>query len=198
MPSHYLNQCWNIVNLNLRNKSQWSLKWNWYIFIHENTFENVVWKMVAILSRPQCVKVILILATLVVICKYKIQIPTFSNNLLLDVIIDSTSSWLKIMVVQNNLFLLQKDSISKLLWRSDTTWQHWTWSTLSQVMACCLMAPSYYLNQSWPIMNEGLISLYQCSMYSASLLEWIVIHCIQSFNTYWVAAVWAKNWLIVA
>ena len=26
------------------------------IFIKENAFENVVWKMAAILSRPQCVK----------------------------------------------------------------------------------------------------------------------------------------------
>ena len=29
---------------------------NLYIFIKENAFENVVWKMAAILSRPQCVK----------------------------------------------------------------------------------------------------------------------------------------------
>ena len=29
---------------------------NSYIFIQENPFENVVWKMAAILSRPQCVK----------------------------------------------------------------------------------------------------------------------------------------------
>ena len=28
---------------------------NSYIFIDENAFENVVWKMAAILSRPQCV-----------------------------------------------------------------------------------------------------------------------------------------------
>ena len=28
---------------------------NSYIFIHENPFENVVWKMASILSRPQCV-----------------------------------------------------------------------------------------------------------------------------------------------
>ena len=27
-----------------------------YIFIQENAFENVVWKMAAILARPQCVK----------------------------------------------------------------------------------------------------------------------------------------------
>ena len=29
---------------------------NTYIFIQENPFQNVVWKIVAILSRPQCVK----------------------------------------------------------------------------------------------------------------------------------------------
>ena len=33
------------------NKLQWNHNRNWYIFIQEN----VVWKMVAILSRPQCV-----------------------------------------------------------------------------------------------------------------------------------------------
>ena len=54
-PSHYLKQCWNIVNSNLRNTHQRNLKWNSYIFIEENAFENVVWKMAAILSRPQWV-----------------------------------------------------------------------------------------------------------------------------------------------
>ena len=42
-PSHYLNQRWNIVNWTLRNKLQWNLNRNLYIFIQENTFENV-WK----------------------------------------------------------------------------------------------------------------------------------------------------------
>ena len=55
-PSHYINHCWNIVNWVLRNKLQWNLNRNSYIFIHENAFENVVWKMAAILCRPQCVK----------------------------------------------------------------------------------------------------------------------------------------------
>ena len=58
MPSHYLNQYWNIVNLTDRNKLQSIFNWNSYIFIHENTFENVVWKMAAILSRPQCVNIL--------------------------------------------------------------------------------------------------------------------------------------------
>ena len=53
-PSHYLNQCWNIVNWNLTNKLQLNLKRNSYIFIQENAFENVC-EMAAILSRPKCV-----------------------------------------------------------------------------------------------------------------------------------------------
>ena len=32
------------------------LQWNLYISIQENALENIVWKMAAILSRPQCVK----------------------------------------------------------------------------------------------------------------------------------------------
>ena len=32
------------------------------------------------------------------------------------------------------------------LWPSDTIWRHRSWSTLAQVMACCLAAPSHYLN----------------------------------------------------
>ena len=48
-------QCWNIVNWTPRNKFQWNFNWYSYIFIQENAFENVVWKMATILSRPQCV-----------------------------------------------------------------------------------------------------------------------------------------------
>ena len=35
------------------------------------------------------------------------------------------------------------------LWPSDTVW-HRSRSTSAQVMACCLMTPSHYLNQCWP------------------------------------------------
>ena len=55
MPSHHLNQCWNIVNSNLRYKLQWNPKRNSCIFIQENAFKNVVCEMVAILSLPQWV-----------------------------------------------------------------------------------------------------------------------------------------------
>ena len=55
-PSHYLNQCWNIVNLCLRNKHQWNINRNKTIFICENTSENIVCQRTAILARPQCFK----------------------------------------------------------------------------------------------------------------------------------------------
>ena len=51
----YLNQYSNIVDWTPRNKLQRNLSRNLYIFIQENAFENVVWKLASILSRPQCV-----------------------------------------------------------------------------------------------------------------------------------------------
>ena len=55
MPGHYLNQCWLIVNCNLRNKFQWSINWNSHSFIQENAFENIVCEMGAILPRGRWV-----------------------------------------------------------------------------------------------------------------------------------------------
>ena len=39
---------------------------------------------------------------------------------------------------------------------SDTIWHQRTWSTLVQVMACCLVAPRHYWNHCWLIINEVL------------------------------------------
>ena len=50
------------VNGTLRNKLQWNLNWNSNIFIQENVFESVVCEMAAILSRPQCVNAVLLIA----------------------------------------------------------------------------------------------------------------------------------------
>ena len=50
------NQWWNIVDLTPRNTSQWNINQNPDIFIPENAFGNVVRKMAAILSQPQCIK----------------------------------------------------------------------------------------------------------------------------------------------
>ena len=41
------------------------------------------------------------------------------------------------------------------LWPGDPIWRHGTRSTLAQVMACCLTAPSHYLNhQCWLIISK--------------------------------------------
>ena len=40
------------------------------------------------------------------------------------------------------------------LWPGDAIWRRGTRSTLAQVMACCLTAPSHYLNQCWLIIRE--------------------------------------------
>ena len=41
----------------------------------------------------------------------------------------------------------QCNSFINTLWPCDTTWRHRSGATLAQIMACCLMAPSRYLNQ---------------------------------------------------
>ena len=41
------------------------------------------------------------------------------------------------------------------LWPSDTIWHHRNGSTLGQVMAYCLTAPSHNLTQCWLISNEA-------------------------------------------
>ena len=42
------------------------------------------------------------------------------------------------------------------LWTRDSIWWHRSGSTSAQVMACCLMAPSHYLNQCWPLVSQVL------------------------------------------
>ena len=47
------------------------------------------------------------------------------------------------------------------LWPSDAIWRSRSVSTLAQVMACCLTAPSHYLNQCWLIISEVQWHSYQ-------------------------------------
>ena len=67
-PSHYLYQHRTIFNRIPSNKRQCNFNRNSYIFIKKNPFENVVWKMAAILSRPQSAKYLL--------CKARCDIGT--------------------------------------------------------------------------------------------------------------------------
>ena len=56
VPSHYLNQCWVIVNWTLRSKLQWNINQNTNIFIQENASKNIVCETAAILSTGRWVK----------------------------------------------------------------------------------------------------------------------------------------------
>ena len=63
------------------NKLQWNVNRNSYIFIQENLFENIVWKMAAILTRPQCdiIRKIKLNLSLPLLVTYTYGTPTFSS-----------------------------------------------------------------------------------------------------------------------
>ena len=122
-PRHYLNQCWNIVNWTLRNKLQWNINWNSYIFIQENAFENVVCKMACILSRPQWVN--------------SLAPGRFQFNFRWEIF--------KLTLVNGGWGISYEIALRWMpLNLTDDK------STLVQVMAWCRQATSHYLSQCWP------------------------------------------------
>ena len=70
--------------------------------------------------------------------------PLWGNTL-----VDSLHKW---SVMQNAL--PRHDCVINSLGPSDAIWRQRSGSTLAQVMACCLTAPSHYLNQSWLIISK--------------------------------------------
>ena len=58
---------------------------------------------------------------------------------------------IKDMMQNGNTYLMTHNS----LWPNDAIWRHGSGSTLAKVMACCLTAPSHYLNQCWLIISDG-------------------------------------------
>ena len=103
---------------------------------------NVVWKMADILPQPQCVKIL---------CTPCETAPGALN------LSDDKWTWLQVMAwcyQETSHHLNQRYPISRMLygvtgprvnalWPSDAIWQHWTGSTVAQVITCCLMAPSH-------------------------------------------------------
>ena len=56
--------------------------------------------------------------------------------------------------IQSILLVIVHQPVLNSLWPSDAIWWHRSGSTLAQVMACCLTAPSHYLNQCWLIISK--------------------------------------------
>ena len=65
------------------------------------------------------------------------------------------SGWLCLMngVGSERREIYQAEKMNSL-WPSDTIWWHRSRPTLVHVMACCLTAPSHYLNQCWVIISQ--------------------------------------------
>ena len=71
------------------------------------------------------------------------------------------------------------------LWPSDAIWRQRSWSTLVQVMACCLTAPSHYLNQCWLMICEVLWHLPDSNFTenTGDIYHW------DEFEIYWLETV---------
>ena len=64
--------------------------------------------------------------------------------------------WIMIWTMVVGALIHEVGTVINSLGPSDAIWRHGTRSTLAQVMACCLMAPSHYLNQCWLIISKVL------------------------------------------
>ena len=110
VPSHYLCQCWHIVNWTPENNVQWNFDQNSYNFIQENPFQNAVWKMATILSRRN----VLTHCSLVV----SYGLIEISNNWFRQYL--ATSGWsvkaITVIKQQGNYEIQQQLSISLQCW----------------------------------------------------------------------------------
>ena len=59
------------------------------------------------------------------------------------------------------------------LWPSDTIWQQRSVSTMAQVTACCLTAPSHYLNQCWLVIYGDLWHSLDNKFTGSTQYKWI-------------------------
>ena len=60
------------------------------------------------------------------------------------------------VVIINEFYHILAESQVNSLRPSDAKWRQRSWTKLVQVMACCLTAPSHYLNQYWLIISNVL------------------------------------------
>ena len=87
------------------------------------------------------------------------------------------------MVISNVLYYFNS------LWSSDAIWRHRSRSTLAQGMACCLTAPSHYLNQYWIFIKGVLWQSSGSNFPSVHELMW----CIIAMYTYHLMVLFYLN-----
>ena len=132
------------------------------IFFIENPFEIVWKKLFAIIFWPQCAYV-----------SYPILQVSYDNNCQWAHL---SGKWLSFNSV----------------WPKDAIWCQWSWSILTQVMACCLTALSHYMNQYCLTINMVLDSPHK-----GPLMCCFGVFFVDSLNkllnkqsSYWLFEMW--------
>ena len=158
-PSHYLNQCWlDIIGIHpsaIFRKYRVCRLWSWWHSLYENFNSNV--KDIKI-----CIKMDGWF-NYVFICMTSPKIYNASQ--------DFCTRGLCCVSLQSILFLIINSP-----WPYGAMWRQWSESTLDQIMACNLMAPSCQLIQCWHIISWVLWHLSEtdfrkCSRYQ--FVQWI-------------------------
>ena len=78
------------------------------------------------------------------------------------------------------------------LWPRDTACRHRSGSTFVQIMACCLRAPSHYLNQRWLIISEVQWYSRECNF-----IRDTSTHSVESpsmVDSQWDIWYWGSKW----
>ena len=72
-------------------------------------------------------------------------------------------------------YKILKHQFMNILWLNDTIWWHRSWSTLVQVMTCCLTALSPYPNKCWHIILSSKVFVAStCERFHIKS-----VHCLQ-------------------
>ena len=135
VPNHCLNQCCLTVNKILLQSSQGNI----YDINPQVVSEIYTLKSLQYFSRANGLRAfVLCIITGLVKC---VDVPLVVVLQLDD------------FVAITKLSVLCYDNFNSF-WPSDAIWRHRSGSTLTQAMACCLMAPSHYLNQCWLFISD--------------------------------------------
>ena len=141
----------------------------WFSF--RNIFKNIVCKMCAMLFKPQWFNSLAPRGF-----DYSVKLVNFKlistmniSSIFCEIAIrwmpQHLTDWSSVKASDIHIRAISQEmpqpSITKIrlkitvnsFWPSDTIWLR-SGSTLAQVMACCLTAPSHYLNQCWLIISE--------------------------------------------
>ena len=78
-------------------------------------------------------------------------------------LMDYSSDWFPGIGYARFRYVGKSDIYINSLWPSDTICRHRSGSTLAQVMACCLTAPSHWLTQYWLLISKALWLSPECN-----------------------------------